>query len=205
MKNLMAMLRRYQPLIISLTVLSYTLCSLTAFTHFPGNLSPTQNWLSDLGDIQQNPTGAIFYNLGIILTGLMVLLFFLSISHWHVPNHGIQNRLVLITQIFGVLGSLALILSAVFPINHPQEHQIASIALYALLGTAFAFSVTALRYQPACPRAVLVIGAITASIDILSGILHEVTVLEWWTVALFLSYLMLLSRFTRRLEGKGTT
>lgn len=196
-------LRRIQPSIVYLALASYVFCSLAAYSRFPGTFSPIQNWLSDLGDIYQNPTGAIFYNMGILVTGTLVLSFFLSISRWRMRNRRIQNSLVLTTQVFGILGSIALILSAAFPINLPQEHRIASIALYTLLGTAFAFSVTALRYQPGCPKAVLVIGVITAIIDIFSGILHEVTVLEWLTVALFLTYLMLLSRFTRRLEGKG--
>lgn len=198
----MHILRKYQSLIISIAVLGYIVCSFTAYTYFPETFSPTQNWLSDLGNMHQNPNGAIFYNLGISLTGLMVLLFFISISHWQMQNRRIQNRLVLATQVFGVLGSIALILSAVFPINFPREHRIASIALYILLGTAFAFSVTALRYQPVCPKVVLAIGAITALVDILSGILHEVPVLEWVTVGLFLTYIVLLSRFTKRLEGK---
>ena len=193
-------LRRIQPPIGYLALVCYVSCSLAAYSKFPGNFSPIKNWLSDLGDIYQNPTGAIFYNIGILFTGTLVLSFFLSISRWQMRNRRIQNSLVLATQVFGVLGSIALILSAIFPINLPQEHRIASIALYTLLGTAFAFSVTALRYQPVCPKAMLAIGAITAFFDILSGILHEVTVLEWLTVALFLTYLVLLSRFTRRLE-----
>jgi hypothetical protein len=73
--------------------------------------------------------------------------------------------------------------------------------LYILLGTAFAFSVAALRYHPACPRWLLIVGASTAVVDILSGILHTVTVLEWVTVALLLCYLGLLGAVTNRLSS----
>lgn len=199
----MGRIQRFHAAYIFLAVPGYILCTLAAYAQFPARFSPAQNWLSDLGNTSQNPTGAIFYNLGVLLIGLLVLLFFLSISGWKIKNRGVQNWMVNLTQIFGVLGSIALILSAVFPINHPQEHQILSIALYILLGTGFAFSVSALRYQPICPKWVMAVGLITALVDILSGIFHEVTILEWITVALFLTYLLLLNMLTRRLERQA--
>jgi hypothetical protein len=67
-----------------------------------------------------------------------------------------------------------------------------------LLGTAFAFSATALRYHPSFPKWVLAVGLFTAFVDILSGIYMEVTILEWLTVALFLFYLVLLNLFTKK-------
>lgn len=182
-----------------IAVPGYALCTLAAYVRFPGSFSPSRNWLSELGNPNQNPDGAILYNLGILLTGLLVLLFFLGLSRWKIKNQKIQNRLVLLTQIFGVLGSIALILSAVFPINHSQEHQVLSIGLYILLGTAFAFSATALRYHPGFPKWVLAVGLFTAFVDILSGIFMEVTILEWVTVALFLTYLVLLNVFTKKI------
>jgi D-arabinose 1-dehydrogenase-like Zn-dependent alcohol dehydrogenase len=60
------------------------------------------------------------------------------------------------------------------------------------LGTAFAFSVAALRYHPACPRWLLLVGASTALAALLYGIFHTVTALEWVTTALFLCYVGLL-------------
>lgn len=182
-----------------LAVPSYAFCTLAAYALFPGSFSPSCNWLSELGNPNQNPDGAVLYNLGILLTGLFVLLFFLGLSRWKIKNQIVQNHLVLLTQIFGAMGSVALILSAVFPINHSQEHQVLSIGLYILLGTAFAFSATALRYHPSFPKWVMAVGLITAFVDILSGIYMDVTILEWLTVALFLFYLMLLNKFTRKL------
>jgi hypothetical protein len=103
----MNLIRKSENYFVYLAVLSYVLCTLAAFSRFPGSFSPSHNWLSDLGDITQNPDGAGFYNLGILLTGLMILLFFLGISHWNMQNRRIQNWMVRITQLFGVLGSLA--------------------------------------------------------------------------------------------------
>jgi len=198
----MNQIRRIQSSVIFLALLSYVCCTLVAYLIFPTAYSPTKNWLSDLGNIDRNPQGAFFYNLGVILTGLLVLLFFLGLSQWEIKNHKLQNLMVRITQLFGIFGSLALIMSAIFPINLPQQHEFWSVALYILLGTAFGFSVSALRYQPKCPKWVLILGGLTALIDILSGIFHENTSFEWVTVGLFLIYLITLSVKSRELQGK---
>ncbi len=198
----MNQIRKAQSSIAFLSVASYLIFTLLAYARYPGGFSPAQNWLSDLGDASRNPQGAAFYNLGILLTGLLLLLFFLSISTWKMEHRKVQNRMVEITQVFGALGCTAMMLSAVFPINHLPQHQVFSIALYILLGTAFGFSVAALRYQSLCPRWALALGALTAVMDIFSGIFHEATILEWATVTLFLAYLLVLGFVTRKLRVK---
>ncbi len=179
--------------IVPAALLCYLSLALLAYLNYPGPFSPGANWLSDLGDANQNPQGALFYNLGILLTGLLILAFFLGLSQWKMENRKVQNRMVQVTQAFGVLGSIALVMSAVYPISVLEQHRFWSISLYFLLGTAFAFSISALRYQPGCPKWVLVLGGAVALADILSGILHEITLLEWITVALFLTYILVLS------------
>ncbi len=195
-------IRKAQSAIAFLAVISYLIFALAAFSRYPLSYSPAQNWLSDLGDAIRNPQGAAFYNLGILFTGLLLLLFFFSVSSWKIENRKIQNRMVEITQVLGTLGSIAMMLSAVFPINRMPQHQVFSMALYILLGSAFAFSVAALRYQPLCPRWALAVAALTAVMDIFSGIFHEVTFMEWATVTLFLAYLLILGSISRKLRVK---
>jgi hypothetical membrane protein len=176
-----------------LAVLVYCLLAVASYIHFPSPFSPAHNWLSDLGDFTQNPDGARLYNLGIILTGLLVFIFFLSLGSWKLVGHKTQNLMILLTQIFGILGSLAMILSAIFPINVPDLHRIWSIMLYVCFGTAFVFSVFALRYIPNFPIPVLALGLLAAGTDILSGVFHETTLLEWITVGFLLAYILALS------------
>lgn len=183
----------------------YALLALLAFFQYPTAFSPLSNWLSDLGDPNANPQGAIFYNIGIISTGVLLVPFFWGLSRWKMPPLKIQRAMLITTQTFGFLGCLALIMSAVYPINHPEQHEFWSISLYILLGTAFAFSVSALRYHPRCPRWVLLVGALTALVDIVSGIWGNVYVLEWITVALFLGYALILGSKTRGAQAVATT
>lgn len=108
--------------------------------------------------------------------------------------------MVLLTRIFGILGGFAMILSAIFPINVPQLHQIWSISLYVSFGTAFVFSAFALRYIPSYPRWALALGLLAACPDIASGIFHDTTLLEWVTAGFLLAYLLAISLLNMKLE-----
>jgi hypothetical protein len=146
-----------------------------------------------------NPGGAIFYNLGLVLTAVLLAVFFVGLASLKIANRRAQNLMLLMTQAFGLLGALAMLMSALYPISQPQLHSFWSAGLYILLGTAFAFSVAALRYHPRCPRWLLGLGVLTALMAILMGIFQTVRWLGWVTVASFLGYALLLGVETRRL------
>ncbi len=175
----------------------YVSLALLAFSRYPGAYSPLNNWLSDLGSGQLNPQGALFYNAGIISASVLLAVFFLGLSLWRMRQPRMQRAMLLATQLFGLPGSLAMAMSALYPIDHMPQHRTWSLSLYILLGTAFVFSVFALRYHPLCPRWVLALGVVTGLADILSGILGTVYVLEWLTVALFLAYVVVVGVRTR--------
>lgn len=182
-------------------IVCYLAFALLAFARYPLPYSPLKNWLSDLGNPDLNPSGALFYNTGIIATAVLLPLFFLGLSRWKMENNRIQRLMLSITQGFGILGAFAMFLSGLYPINSPALHGFFSICLYILLGTAFAFSVAALRYHAACPRWLLIVFAFAALVDMLSGVFHTATVLEWVTVALLLCSLGLLGVETNRLPS----
>lgn len=182
-------------------IVCYLAFALLAFSRYPLPYSPLSNWLSDLGNANLNPSGAFFYNIGIVATGGVVLLFFLGLSEWKMSNNRIQNLMLFVTQGCGILGALAMLMSGFFPINFFALHSFFSTSLYILLGTAFAFSVAALRYHRTCPRWLLIVGALTALVTMLYGFFHTVTALEWVTIALFLCYIGLLGAETNRLSS----
>jgi len=150
-----------------LAVVCYLTFALLAFALYPLPYSPMSNWFSDLGNADLNPHGTLFYNIGIVATGVVLLLFFIGLSRWKMENNRRQNFMLRLTQGFGILGALALVISGLYPINFSALHSFFSICLYILLGTAFGFSVAALRYYPTCPRWLLILGALTALMDIL--------------------------------------
>lgn len=176
-------------------VLSYTIGAILAFLNYPLHYSPIKNWLSDLGNKELNPTGAIFYNAGILITSVWLILFFLSLSVLKTGKNRIRNLMILLTQFFGVIGSVAMTFSAFYTIDNPGVHSVLSAGLYIGLGTAFAFSAAALRYDPACPKWLLALGGLTALFDMLTSLFFSTKpVFEWITVSLFLGYTVLLVR-----------
>jgi hypothetical membrane protein len=185
-----------------LATLCYLTFALVAFVRYPRAFTPTGNWLSDLGNTNLNPDGALFYDVGIVATGALLVLFFLGLSGWVIESNSRQRFLVRLTEALGILGSLALVMSGLFPETLPAVHGFLSAALYILLGTAFAFSVAAVRYAPTCPRWLLALGAVTAVADILYGVFNSVRLLEWITTALLLCYVCLLGVESGRLDDR---
>jgi hypothetical membrane protein len=181
-----------------LAILVYLTCALLAFTRYPLPYSPLHNWLSDLGNPDVNPAGALFYNVGIVLTGALLLVFFLGLSVWKMAGNRPQQIMLFTTQGVGILGALAMIMTGLFPINAYALHSFFSICLYILLGSAFVFSIAALRYYHTFPSWVFIVAGFTALMDLLSGVFHTGFVLEWVTVALLLCCLGLLGAETNR-------
>ncbi len=182
-----------------LAALGYLVFTIMAYFLYPLHYSPVSNWLSDLGNPVINTRGAILYNIGIILTGCLVAVFFVGLSVW-VSNNKIQVIMLRLTQVFGIIGSICMIMSALFPINLYKIHSAWSSSLYILLSTSFIFSAAMLRYHPRVPRWLLVLGILTAVIVILTGFLPTVYVLEWIAVFLFLCYVTLLGIMTERMQ-----
>jgi hypothetical membrane protein len=182
----------------NLAVICYISFTILAFSHFPLPYSPTSNWLSDLGNPNLNPQGAIFYNFGIIATAMLLILFFLGLLIWKIVNKRIQFIMLYLGQGFGVLGALCMIMSAIFPISMLEAHSFWSTALYIMLSTGFVFLAAALRYHSNIPRWLLILGISTASSVILMSMYKTTYMLEWITLVLFLSNVGLVGIETRR-------
>jgi hypothetical protein len=181
-----------------LAIICYISFTILAFSLFPLPYSPTSNWLSDLGNPNLNPQGAIFYNFGIIATAILLVLFFLGLFVWRIVNEPIQITMLYLGQGFGVLGALCMIMSAILPISMFEIHAFWSTALYIMLSTGFVFLAVALRYHPNIPRWLFILGISTAPSVILTSLFQTTYILEWITLVLFLSFVGLVGIVTRR-------
>ncbi len=179
-------------------VICYLAFTLLAFSRYPLPFSPLKNWLSDLGSVDLNPHGAILYNIGIITTALLLMLFFLGLSTIKIDAKRVQLIMLRLAQIFGILGSLCMILSAIFPINIFEVHSFWSSSLFIMLATGFVFSAAAMRYHQRFPKWLFIFGIATAPMVILWSFFKSVYVLEWITLLIFLSYVSLLGIKTKR-------
>ncbi len=172
----------------------YLICAAVAFFNYPLAYSPFANWLSDLGNPIINPGGAFSYNLGCILAGLCLAFFFLGLEIW---NDGDQKQRTLLTiaQVTGILSSLALIVSAFFPLGaQTLIHTISGKAHIFFTGFFLTFSATVLLKQPQPPKWLAYFGFLVALINFIYGaFLRSVFIAEWAAIGLFILYVLMIS------------
>ncbi len=174
-----------------LSVGVYVVFSLMAYLKSPLPISPTRNWLSDLGNQISNPQGANFYNSGVIACAFFFLIWFtIGLSQWRIKGHIIQRRLLLIAQVGGLLTAFTLGMSGLYPINHLQTHAFWSDINFIFFGISFAFTVAALRYHPNFPKSLMVLGGFAAMMPTLVLLINAAYWLEWVAIGVFMVYIL---------------
>ena len=99
-------------------------------------------------------------------------------------------KLVSDTQGLGALTALALMISALYPINHLKQHAFWSDTNFILFGISIAFSVAALRYHHHLPRALLLIGGTKAILPTLVLVFNHLFWMEWIAAAGIIIYIL---------------
>jgi hypothetical protein len=171
----------------------YLVAAVAARLFYPTTFGPLANWLSDLGNNDLNPAGALFYRLGGILGGSGLLVFFPTLD-----GHGWGGRraarvLSVLVRVFGAMASVAFIMTGVFSEDMMPMHSWFSIANFAAFGTAIALTGIACLCGAALPRWFAVLCFAAWGFDIASAILAETRWLEWVVVVLLITYVTALS------------
>ena len=172
----------------------YFICTGIAFSHYPLAYSPSANWLSDLGNPLVNPSGALSYNLGCILSGLCLVFFYLGLDIW-AGGEDKHRYLLTIAQATGILSSLCLIVSAFFPLG-PQTliHSIAGKGHIFFAGFFLTFSATVLLRKAQPSKWLAYFGFLTAGVNFIYGaFLHAVFAAEWAAIGALILYILLIS------------
>jgi hypothetical protein len=176
-----------------LAVAAYIAMGFTAYLFYPVSYSPLTNSLSQLGSPPLNPSGDIFYNLGGILLGLLLLPFYLGMSLWNTGGRS-QKMLIAGAQTAGIASSLALISSCIFPVGAYTPVHAVSAGIAGTTSMFFwIFSGFALLKNPARIKWLPYFGYLPlASILFLVFALKQRFLVEWVAVGLFLLYVILL-------------
>jgi hypothetical protein len=175
-------------------VVVYLLFALVAFLEYPGAYGPLTNWLSDLGNPLDNPSGAIFYRLGCMLSGAALVLFHLKLGIWNTGSK--KTRVILnVAQCMGVFSAVCLIITGMFPLGTSTGiHSLWSMMLYISLGFFLTFSATALMKNPAFKKGFGYYAFLTAAVNFAFGaILHEIFWAEWISVGMFIAYVLMVA------------
>jgi hypothetical protein len=175
-------------------VVIYLTFALVAFLKYPAPYGPLTNWLSDLGNPLANPSGAIFYRLGCMLSGVALVLFYLRLGIWNTGSRRTRVPLT-VAQCAGVFSAVSLIVTGMFPLGTSTKiHSLWSMMLYISLGFFLTFSATALMKNPAFRKGFGYYAFVTAGVNFAFGaILHETFWAEWTSVGMFMVYVLMIS------------
>lgn len=181
-------------LLLALTLVSvYVVFAGLAYRHYPDTFSPFHNdTLSQLGNPTLNPHGAVLYNLGSSLCGVVAILLFLSLARWVPREAGLQVALMRLLQALGIAAGFGMIMLAVFPENLESVHRAWAGVVFLGFGSAIFLSPAALRRAGRPVRPLLYLALATVLVDAASQIFYEAHWIEWLTVGLFMSYMIML-------------
>ena len=175
-----------------LVILFYCAFTLTSIVLFPRPVSPMNDWLSDLGNSSYNPQGAIFYNVGCVLTGLALFPFFAGLYYWYTDEKW-RKSLIMITQAVGFIAAFALMMIGVFSEDAGAIHHLWSLAFFIFNLLVLILANVSLTTHRKFIRPIGYYGLIVAVINLLFVGLAYTSILEWFTVFTALGYVAFLS------------
>jgi hypothetical protein len=181
----------------------YLVFTTVAFFKYPAGYSPLTNWLSDLGNPLVNQSGAIFYNLGCILTSFSLIAFYIGLRAWNKRDKKL-NIIMKIAQISGIFSSVFLIITALFPLgSHTPIHVFSGKMHVIFLGFFLTFSATALLKHPASIKWFAYFGFFSALVNFIYGaFLYSAFAAEWIAIGMFIIYVLMISYNSRLLINK---
>jgi cbb3-type cytochrome oxidase subunit 3 len=153
--------------------------AIISMSFFPGVYNPFEYWMSDLGSTVLNPKGAIFFNIGCIITGIFLIPFFLGLYEWYIG--GRRNKiLTILTQIAGILSAFSMIMLGVFSEDYLEIHIFWALSLFTL--TIFTFILPSLAlYKYKFTRNIAKFGIVATIINLVMWIFIY-PIFEWITI-----------------------
>ncbi|MFX0016464.1 MAG: DUF998 domain-containing protein [Promethearchaeota archaeon] len=165
----------------------------------PTPLTALNNNLSSLGDFYDNPNGALFFNLGMVFSGLFCIFLYYGLyySFLEKNSHSLMN----IQIIAGLLNSFALIMAGIFSetMETYSIHEFWSLVIFiTFLPILFCISTILLEYPKY--KKIAYYGFIVALIDFIflimlmfSGIETNIPIFEWFSVFSYIGWIGWLS------------
>ncbi len=174
----------------------YCIFTVLAIQRFPGHFSANLHYLSVLGNVTRNPNGAIFYNRGVMIIGLSLLIFYVGFVVWNASRE--KSKILWGVLIFGSLNGFSIFMSAVYPeVPDYQKHYIWSLLIFiAFIPVLILFSLYLRRYS-GFNRIISYSGFVLAAYNLVFVLyaLKEGTtsgaLLEWISVFSYIGWIML--------------
>jgi Protein of unknown function (DUF998) len=183
--------------------LIYALFTVLAWLAYPIAYGPfNNNWLSDLGNRDVNPSGAEFYVIGCIATGVLVGASFVGLLAWSRSSTRVQRYLLTFVQIAGLLGAVAIVMTAVYTIDQFEVHQFWSRMINVGFAVALFVSPFALRRQGMKLWPLIAVSALGYCSIVARLVFPDAHWLEWPSIGFLLAYMWVIAVMTRA-ESSG--
>jgi len=159
---------------------------------FPEPFSPMFNWMSDLGNVMYNPGGAIFFNLGCVLTSVVLVVFFMGYSYWNLMSRN-KNLLLVTCKAFGFFDAFTLAMLGIFNENMVAMHDLFSVMFfYGNMGFMIVTSITLLFHSRSL-KGVSLYGFLVAGVSMAFLVMPLAPrVIEWVIVIASLGFVALM-------------
>ncbi len=181
-----------------IVILLYCSFTLVSWAMYPESYGPITNYLSRLGNFDESPFGANFYNLGCILTGIALIPFFLSLRVWHTESKP-QVILFILGQVIGVLAAMALIMIGIFSEDQGTPHMTASSTFFVLNFIVLILISLALLWHPKFIKPIALYGFILDAATLGLELVMHGPIIEWITVFGSLLFVAMISMNSLRL------
>ena len=169
-------------------------------------LNPVENWLSDYGNPLLSPGGAVFYNIGCVLTALLLAVFYTGMVRWYRRGRDARktNISFAAAQFSGLVGSVFLILTAVFPLgtNTPLHSAFSTVNMIAM-DCFLSFTAIGFFMDPKMNKFIGIFGLITSVFNIVTmNAFDNFFISEWIYFLLFMAYMVLVTLQYDHVAGK---
>lgn len=181
-------------------ILLYCSFTLVSWALFPEPYGPITHYLSRLGNIDESPIGAYFYNMGCILTGIALIPFFLSLRVWHTESKP-QVILFILGQCIGVLAAFALIMIGIYSEDQGSPHMTASSTFFVLNFIVLILVNLALLWHPTFIKPIALYGFLLNVATLSLELVMHGPIIEWITVFGSLFFVALISINSLRLNN----
>ena len=159
-------------------------------------LTPMTDWLSNYGSPVLNPSGALFYNLGCILTATILAVFYLGISQWYRGGRVAKKHTIsyIGAQVSGLAASCCLVFASLFPIGTSCLHNTFSMMNMIGMNCFMSFMSIAIFMHPHVNKAIGILGILTAAFNIITtNAFTNLYIAEWLYFMHFIIFIVLIT------------
>ncbi|HEY8499924.1 MAG TPA: DUF998 domain-containing protein [Clostridia bacterium] len=160
-------------------------------------INPLEFWLSEYGNPIFNPSGAVIYNTGCVLTAILLAIFYIGMYRWYRRGRTARrfNIAYMAAQASGLIGSVFVILTTIYTLGTDnQMHSIFSTANMIAMDFFLSFTATGFLMNPKIHKSVGIFGFFASAFNVVTmNAFSDFYISEWIFFLLFMIYMILVA------------